>query len=167
MINISESEALVILSQPKFCNDCAWVDIKTQLYAKEASVGLVDESGKNMRLLVQLICQMHPTAGFTKYMFTLFSQKITGLERVYQLEVKQYKKVVKSLHQLPHEHIGDNRKIGSDTWASRAMMKYLLVSSARQILFLSLKFHILLIFNFDDLPSINNAFRLPMSSSDR
>ena len=118
MINISESEALVILSQPKFCNDCTWVDIKTQLYAKEASVGLVDESGKNMRLLVQLICLMNPTVGVTKYMFTLFSKKITGLERVYQLEVKQYKKVVKSLHQLPHEHIGDKRLIGSDTWAS-------------------------------------------------
>lgn len=118
MINIPESEALVILSQPKFCNDCTWVPIKTQAYAMEASVGIVDKDGKNMRLLVRLIYQMHPTVGLTKYLFTLFSQKITGLERVYQIEIKQYKKVVKSLHQLPHEHIGDKRVIGSDTWSS-------------------------------------------------
>ena len=118
MINITESEALVILGSPKFCYDCTWAVIRTQPYAMEASVGLVDENGKNVRLLVQLIYQMHPTVGSTKYIFTLFSQKITGLERVYQLEVKQYKKIVKSLHQLPHEHIGDNRVIGSDTWAS-------------------------------------------------
>jgi hypothetical protein len=118
VINIPESEAFAILSEPKFCHDCTWVPIKTQPYAMEASVGLVDEDGKNMRLLVRLIYLMNPTVGLTKYLFTLFSQKITGLERVYQLEVKQYKKIVKSSHQLPHEHIGDNRVIGSDTWSS-------------------------------------------------
>lgn len=118
MINISESEAIAILSQPKFCFDCTWTPIKTQSYAMEASVGLVDIDGKRIGLLVQLIYQMHPTVGLTKYLFTLFSQKINGLERVYQIEVKQYKKMIKSLHQLPHEHIGSKRVNGSDTWSS-------------------------------------------------
>ena len=117
MKDIPESEALAILSQQKFCYDCSWVPVKTQSFAKEASVGLVDKDGKRIRLLVKLICHMQPTVGLTNYIFTLFSQKITGLERVYQLEIKQYKKIIKSKHQLPHEHIGSKRVDGSDTWA--------------------------------------------------
>lgn len=84
----------------------------------EASVGLVDQEGRRINLLVQLIYQSHPTIGLTKYVFTLFTQKITGLERVYQIEVKQFKKMIKSLHQMPHEHIGGTRVNGSDTWSS-------------------------------------------------
>jgi hypothetical protein len=118
VINIPESEALAILSQPKFCHDCTWEPIRAQPYAMEASVGLVDIEGKRISLLVKLIYKMHPTVGLTKYLFTLFSQKFTGLERVYQIEVNQYKKIVRSAHQLPHEHIGDRRVNGSDTWSS-------------------------------------------------
>ena len=92
--------------------------IKTQPYAMEASVGLVDQEGRRINLLVQLIYQSHPTIGLTKYVFTLFTQKITGLERVYQIEIKQFKKMIKSLHQMPHEHIGGTRVNGSDTWSS-------------------------------------------------
>ena len=118
MIDISEAEALVILSQPKFGNDCCWVPIKAQSYAKEASVGLLDAVGVRINLQVQLIYQMHPVVGLTSYKFSLFLQKPTGLDRVYQLEIKQYKKMIKSKHQLPHEHIGNKRVNGSDTWTS-------------------------------------------------
>ena len=118
MIDIPESEALVILSQPKLCYDCTWAPIKTQAYAMEAVMGLVDQSEQRIRQYIRLQYQSHPVVGSTTYLFTLFSQKITGVERIYQLEVRQYKKPIKSAHQLPHEHIGKSRVNGSDSWST-------------------------------------------------
>lgn len=118
MKDIPESEALSKLNSPKRCVDCSWQPLKTPSHSMTASVGLIDSNGTRIGLLAELIYQNHPLVGTTTYKFGVFSQHPYGLQRVYMLEIRQFKKPIKNTHQLPHEHIGDKRVNGSDIWAT-------------------------------------------------
>ena len=50
--------------------------------------------------------------------YLAFKQEAWGLERVYQLDIEQFHKQPKNTHDLPHEHLGDNRIRGEATWSS-------------------------------------------------
>ena len=84
----------------------------------ETGCGLLDQDGVSLRLLVDLRYRRTEKTNARQYLFTLFQRQPYGLERIYQLDVRQYPRVPKDAHLLPHEHIGKARVTGNAGWAN-------------------------------------------------
>lgn len=114
---ISESEARELLNQTLICTDCeSWFPEKSSPYTQTASAGLTDGEGVRLQLLLELKVLKHPITRVTKYLFTIYSTYTWGKTRIYQLDIKQTVKSIKNSHNLPHEHYGDLRLNGDDSW---------------------------------------------------
>jgi hypothetical protein len=119
MNDISESEARALLTKTLFCEDCeSWKICKDSTYTHKCGSGLLDGQGVNVSLLVELSHFRHPITKQIRYVFSVFKKHPYGLDRVYQLDVLQCKKTIKNRHSKPHEHIGNKRIEGHDTWSN-------------------------------------------------
>lgn len=72
----------------------------------------------SVRRYVHLLYRHAYHTGTVSYVFTLFKRQPYGNERIYQLEINQFRRPVKDKHKVPHEHIGTLRRDGDATWAS-------------------------------------------------
>lgn len=119
MTDIPEAEARALLARQLYCHDIGeWSGWKLQQESVRAGMGLVDEQGLGVRLQVDLLFRRSKKTGTAHYIFTVFKQESYGLQRVYQLEVKQWARPVKDEHMRPHEHWGDSRVVGDKSWAT-------------------------------------------------
>ncbi|MEJ8811400.1 hypothetical protein WKW77_10015 [Variovorax ureilyticus] len=119
MHDIPEAEARALLANVLFAHDCPdWSVWKVQPGTSQIDMGLVDAAGIGARMQVSLKFHRGPKTNLTHYLFTVYRQEPQGLQRVYQLEVRQWPKPVKSEHMRPHEHWGDKRIQGEQSWAS-------------------------------------------------
>jgi hypothetical protein len=117
MIDLPESEARQLLNQELSCIDSpTWMPIKVQPGTSQIEVGVIDSSGHSARLLVQLIYKRSPKTKRISYRFSVFKRQPYGLERVYQLAIEQWPTQIKDLHTKSHEHFGDRRTIGHQSW---------------------------------------------------
>ena len=117
MNDVPEDEARALLASPLFCDDCGqWRPPKGSKNIHETSCGLLDENGINVRLIVQLIFKRSVKTGLVSFQFSVFRRNPSGLERVYQLDVRGWPRGAPSNHHRPHEHFGDSRAIGNAAW---------------------------------------------------
>ena len=117
MNDIKEAEASSLLSAPSRCEDCdEWSPIKTQPGSFTTGAGVLDSDGLGRRLFVQLDYRSSKKTRSTKYIFTVFKRQPYGNDRVYQLEVYQVPKQLKDMHKRSHEHFGDKRTLGDESW---------------------------------------------------
>lgn len=119
MNDLPEAEARALLASPLYCRDIQdWSNWKLQPGTTQAGMGLVNEDGLGVRMQVSLWFRRGTKTNLTHHVFTVFKQEPHGLERVYQLEVRQWPKQVKDEHMRPHEHWGATRIVGGESWAS-------------------------------------------------
>lgn len=118
MNDIPETEARACLAGKLFCIDAEeWSPMHMQNGAFEITAGLLDSNDVRTQLQVNLIFKHSAKTKFTTYLFGVFKRQPWGIERVYQLDVRQSKLQIHSLHDLPHEHIGSTRIDGDLTWS--------------------------------------------------
>lgn len=119
MNNISEEEARALFIQPLICEDCSeWRYSPGVKGEMNTGAGLLNEQGVGVKLYADLTFRRSPKTNTVRYVFTVFRRGITGSERVYQLDITQWPKPVRDLHQMPHEHIGAGRYLGDDSWST-------------------------------------------------
>lgn len=119
MNTISEAEARALLAKPLECIDCPdWSGWKMMEGTVQTSMGLVDEFGIGSRLQVALRFHRSAKTKRVTHLFTVYKVEPHGLERVYQLDVRQFPKPVKDEHMRPHEHWGARRLPGTESWAT-------------------------------------------------
>lgn len=119
MNDVEFSEAIRLLSQPLRCEDIEfWRSEKQQPDTWSCSGGLLKVDGVSAAMLVELIYRRSQKTGIVLYKFSVFLQHAWGLERVYQLEVRQAKRPLKDVHSRPHEHFGDQRTLGEPSWST-------------------------------------------------
>lgn len=117
MSDTSHEEACTLLSIPLICVDIGeWLPERGERWV--CSSGVTDLEGVGTGLIVQLAFRRSPKTRRTQYQFSVFRQKVWGLERVYQLDIVQFAKALKDLHDRPHEHMGTQRTVGEAAWAS-------------------------------------------------
>ncbi|WP_238920911.1 hypothetical protein [Achromobacter xylosoxidans] len=119
MNNVTAEEALALLSSPLICEDCPdWVPGKELKGLLSTSCGLLDSTGRSAKLVAELRFRRSSKTHVAQYVFSVFRRTLPrGLERVYQLDILQWPKPVKDLHQMPHEHFGNERIQGDDSWS--------------------------------------------------
>lgn len=119
MSKVTLSEAKDLLSQPLTCEDSPdWSPTKGVKGLLSTSCGLLDSNGKSTKLIAELQYRRSAKTNVIRYVFSVYQRQLPkGLERVYQLDVPQWPRPVKDLHQLPHEHVGDERNLGADYWS--------------------------------------------------
>jgi len=118
MNDVEFSEAKRLLAQPLRCEDIgAWHPEKQQPDTWSCSCGLLKVDGVSARMVVELIYRKSHKTGIVLYKFGVFLQHSWGLERVYQLEIRQAKRLLKDVHSRPHEHFGDQRTEGEPSWS--------------------------------------------------
>lgn len=119
MSRVTEAEALAILSVIGRCIDIGeWLPVRQQPNTWVCSSGVVDAEGVRTPLSVELLFRRSPKTGMIWYKFSVFRRHPWGTEGVYQLDVQQYAKPLKNLHDLPHEHMGNQRIDGRPEWAN-------------------------------------------------
>lgn len=119
MNTIPEAEARALLARPQECVDCPdWSGWKLLAGSVQTSMGLVDANGMGTRMQVVLRFHRSAKTKITHHLLTVFKMEPYGLERVYQLDVKQFPRPVKDAHQKPHEHWGALRTLGAASWAT-------------------------------------------------
>lgn len=119
MNDLPEEEARALLAEPLYCHEIEdWSDWKLQPGTVQASMGLVDHKGRGVRMQVALWYRKGAKTNLTHHVFTVFKQEPHGLERVYQLEIRQWGKALQDTHQMPHEHWGNARVVGTESWAN-------------------------------------------------
>ena len=117
MVKMTQAAALALLSDRRHCLEIGeWLPNRQKPFALNCSSGVVDSEGVRSPLLVDLIFQRGPKTKMVWYKFSIFNRLVWGLERVYQMDVQQYEKPLKNAHDLPHEHMGDERKVGQTAW---------------------------------------------------
>lgn len=93
-----------------------WLPAKSQIETFEMTCGLLDEDGAHTRLHVELAYRRSAKTGLKRFKFSVFLRQRYGIERVYQLDVLQSKKAIRDKHSMPHEHFGDRRTNGTESW---------------------------------------------------
>jgi hypothetical protein len=117
MTDASVSEARQLLANVSYCDDCAaWMVLAGRLSGWGIRAGLTDTHGCATGLSVDLRFHSGRTSTDKIYVFSVFSNKPYGAERVYQLSINQVRRQLKAAHQLPHEHVGDVRTMGTPDW---------------------------------------------------
>ncbi|MGJ7506862.1 hypothetical protein [Variovorax sp. GT1P44] len=118
MNKVPEAEARALLANALYAHDCDdWSVWRLQPGTHEVSVGLVDADGVGVRMQVVLRFHRGRKTDIAHYLFSVYKQEPHGLERVYQLDAKQWPKLVKTEHMKPHEHWGDKRIMGDRSWS--------------------------------------------------
>lgn len=118
MNDVDFAEAQRLLGQPLRCEDIeCWHPEKQQPDTWSCSGGLLKGDGVSAKMLVELIYRRSPKTGVVLYKFSVFLQHPWGLERVYQLDIRQTKRPLKDAHARPHEHFGDQREAGDAHWS--------------------------------------------------
>jgi hypothetical protein len=117
MPNISELEARALLERPLRCSDCgSWCSSGKHPGKYWIKAGLADEFGQATGLTVELRCRLAPKGKTKHFVFTVFRRKPYWTDRIYQLEANQARKSLKDRHEVSHEHVGDARILGPDSW---------------------------------------------------
>lgn len=117
MIDIPSSEAIALLSGPLLCEDAPdWTYNKLRPGLVAMECGLVQENGSRAGMHVQLMFSRSAKTGICSIKFTVFKMSLGGHQRVYQLHVSPTLHAPKNWHDFAHEHMGDDRIIGSKDW---------------------------------------------------
>lgn len=117
MNTLQESEAIALLSQPATCIDIGdWISNRQQPDTWECTSGVLNAENVRTGLIVELAFRRSQKTQKVHYKFSVFRQTLWGLERVYQLDIQQFKKPLRNAHDVPHEHVGDRRVCGDATW---------------------------------------------------
>lgn len=131
MIDVPESEAQRLLGSVSYCDGCTvWADGDTP-GEKIIVAGLIDEAGSRNGLAVELRFWAGSRKKGKSYLFSVLSLISYRTERVYQLAISQPPKRSKDAHQLPHEHFGQARTLGTAEWAKWSYSQVLEYFSAR------------------------------------
>ena len=116
--DIDFSEAQRLLGQRLICEDIEdWHADKQQPDTWSCSAGLIREDGVSAKMEVELIHRRSPKTGILVRKMGVFLQHSWGLERVYQLELRHGRKLIKDVHSLSHEHFGNIRTVGNPDWS--------------------------------------------------
>ncbi|MFO1261918.1 MAG: hypothetical protein U1E84_01020 [Rhodoferax sp.] len=117
MSDTPHKEARALLAKPLICVDIGeWLPERGDRWG--CCSGVTDMEGVGTGLIVQLAFRHSTKTRRKHHQFSVFRQKVGGLERVYQLDVVQFNKTLKNLHDLPHEHMGDQRTPGDAAWSN-------------------------------------------------
>lgn len=125
MNDLPHAEAIALLTEPTICPDPSWTYHKIPVGRTTMECGLVSMDGKRKGLHVQLHVRPSAKTGLTAYRFSVFRIALGAPQRVYQLDIDGMPKNAKNWHQLPHEHMGDQRTIGAIEWSEWAFMEAL------------------------------------------
>lgn len=118
MNDLPHADAIALFDQQRYCDDVdAWVPEPQQNGTMTASSGVVDADGIRTPLLVQLQYRNSAKTRKVWYKFSVFIRHPWGMQRAYQLDVEQFAKPPKNAHDLPHEHMGDQRLQGAPSWS--------------------------------------------------
>jgi hypothetical protein len=110
MSDVSQAEAIALLSQHLCCQDCGdWVVGSRRPGTFTINAGLIDRLGRATPLTVELLCQGKTRRAKRGYLFTVLRRNRYNIERVYQLGIIQTSKEIKDKHSWPHEHVGNMR----------------------------------------------------------
>lgn len=132
MNDVEFDEAGRLLGQPLRCEDMpGWRAEKQQPDTRSCSCGLLKADGASARMTVQLLHRRSHKTGAVLYKLGVFLQHSWGLERVYQLEVRQERRPLKDAHARPHEHFGNRRTEGDPSWSKWSFHDALRHFSAR------------------------------------
>lgn len=119
MNKVSEEEARSLFELPLVCEECPeWKYSPGVKGEMSTGAGLLNSHGVGVKLYTDLIFKRSPKTNTVRYIFSVFRRQISGIERIYQLDVMQWARPVRDLHQMPHEHMGTARNIGDDTWST-------------------------------------------------
>ncbi|WP_426173436.1 hypothetical protein [Massilia sp. TWR1-2-2] len=132
MRDLSESEALDLVSGPLICEDApGWTPINVQAGTVRLGAGVLDIDGTGTQMYIELMYRRSQKTNTTTFLFTLFKRYSYGKDRVYQLEVTQTPRRIKDQHKISHEHMGSTRTVGDAVWASWGYDEVLAYFSAR------------------------------------
>jgi hypothetical protein len=131
MIDVTESEAQRLLGSVSYCDGCTvWADGDVR-GEKIIFAGLIDDTGSRNGLTLKLRYLVGPRSKGKSYLFSVYSLISYRMERVYQLAISQSPKRSKDVHDLPHEHFGQIRTLGTDEWAKWSYAQILEYFSTR------------------------------------
>ena len=111
MNDVDYEDYLEIAKIPKFCENAEWHIEKSddfiEYFIKD---GTIDEDGASNGYIIDIIAQYSKKTGRITFRIGLFLNDIIyGHKRVYQIEIKKFKRKIKDKHLLPHEHCGNKR----------------------------------------------------------
>lgn len=117
MPDMPEAEARHLLSHKYRCIEAPdWSPAKNQPTTRVIECGLLSEDDRSVGLFVSLRCSVRTRIAIPRYVFTVFKLGRGPAQRVYQLDVSQWRHLPSDVHSRPHEHIGSLRVVGDDTW---------------------------------------------------
>jgi hypothetical protein len=117
MKDIPEAEARALFGAPLFCHDApGWRSHGVTPGLAILESGLVTEDGIRTGLRIQLLFSRSPKTKVVTFKFTVFQLNLRALQRVYQLHVSAVARKPKNWHDLPHEHVGNLRFEGNESW---------------------------------------------------
>jgi hypothetical protein len=117
MNDVPQSEAIALLSHRLICEDApAWSYNKMRPGMTQLVCGLVQEDGSRSGLYVQLIFARSLKTKICTFKFSVFRTRLSGHMRVYQVQVNAVAHNPKNWHDQVHEHMGDARIEGDQSW---------------------------------------------------
>lgn len=117
MKDIPEAEARALFGAPLFCLDAPdWRPHGVTLGLATLESGLVTEDGIRTGLHIHLLFNRSPKTKIVTFKFTVFQLNFRAPQRVYQLHVSAVARKPKNWHDLAHEHVGDLRVAGDESW---------------------------------------------------
>ena len=110
MKDMPENQARALLASPSFAQDVGdWCCNKNRPWHNYIECGLVTKDGTRAGLIMRLEYAYSTATNSKTMQFGVLKSAPYGLQRVYQLTIKQTRKPIKDAHALPHEHWGDTR----------------------------------------------------------
>jgi hypothetical protein len=119
LIDTPEIEARAALAIASFCPDAEpWQEQPKGGVGFECGAGLVDAAGNYRGLTVALLVSQARTTKLKRFKFSVFKSTQWGAERLYQLDVQNWRVVPRMEHSQPHEHFGRYRSAPQIAWIS-------------------------------------------------
>lgn len=114
-------DAVSLFSQRLVCDDFSdWIDGVPLGQVSEISHGLLRANGVSAGAYVHLKCIANRGKKIPdRFKLSIFKYELGQARRAYQLDITRWPRLPASVHDHPHEHIGDGPKVHGDlSWCS-------------------------------------------------
>lgn len=120
MHDCPETEARQLLAPASQCPPCTWRPSRGPGQRWTLQCGLLTPGGAANGLVVSLSVHVSAETGLRRQVHSVFQTSQWGLQRVYQLDTRNWPRMPRDAHQWPHQHWGSLRQVGDAAWAAWA-----------------------------------------------
>ncbi|MBF6987222.1 hypothetical protein [Cupriavidus sp. IK-TO18] len=116
--DLPTNEAIALLAQIKNGDPGDGWDVSKDLPSVfNCAFGVTDDRGMRIQgVVADLLIKFGQKPPSTHYIFTIYKTEVRRRRRAYQLEILQNGRRNRTEHDLPHEHIGQDRSKGFPEW---------------------------------------------------